>query len=58
MVEFRDIVMEDFSRRKRSLDTGQIKQFHNHDHELALPHQHKVVTDILAAYDREVAPSA
>lgn len=57
MVEFRDIVMEDFStleRIQRALDTGQIRQFHYHDHELALRHQHKVVTDILAAYDREV----
>jgi Rieske 2Fe-2S family protein len=58
MVEFRDIVMEDFStleRIQRALDTGQIKQFHYHDHELALRHQHKVVTDILADYDRSLA---
>jgi phenylpropionate dioxygenase-like ring-hydroxylating dioxygenase large terminal subunit len=58
MVEFRDIVMEDFStleRIQRALDTRQIKQFHYHDHELALRHQHKVVTDILAAWDREQA---
>jgi phenylpropionate dioxygenase-like ring-hydroxylating dioxygenase large terminal subunit len=58
MVEFRDIVMEDFStleRIQRALDTGQIRQFHYHDHELALRHQHKVVTDILAAYDQETA---
>ncbi len=58
MVEYRDIVMEDFStleRIQRALDTGQIRQFHFHDHELALRHQHKVVTDALAAYDREVA---
>jgi len=58
MVEFRDIVMEDFStleRIQRALDTGQIKQFHYHDHELALRHQHKVVTDVLADYDRELA---
>jgi hypothetical protein len=56
MVEFRDVVMEDLStleRIQRALDTGVIKQFHYHDHELALRHQHKVVTDILAAYDRE-----
>lgn len=58
MVEFRDVVMEDLStleRIQRALDTGQIKQFHYHDHELALRHQHKVVTDILAEYDREQA---
>jgi hypothetical protein len=55
MVEFRDIVMEDLStleRIQRSLDTGQIKEFHYHDHELALRHQHQVITDIIAAYDR------
>ena len=58
MVEFRDIVMEDFStleRIQRACDTGQITEFHFHDHELALRHQHKVVTDILADYDREQA---
>jgi phenylpropionate dioxygenase-like ring-hydroxylating dioxygenase large terminal subunit len=58
MVEFRDIVLEDFStleRIQRALDSGQIKQFHYHDHELSLRHQHKVVTDILADYDREQA---
>lgn len=58
MVEFRDIVMEDFStleRIQRALDTGQIRQFHYHDHELALRHQHHVVTRILAEYDREQA---
>ncbi|EJL23167.1 aromatic ring-hydroxylating dioxygenase subunit alpha [Novosphingobium sp. AP12] len=57
MVEFRDIVMEDFStleRIQRALDTGQIRQFHYHDHELALRHQHHVVTRILAEYDREL----
>ena len=36
-------------------DTGQIRHFHFHDHELALRHQHKVVSDILAAHDREQA---
>ena len=58
MVEFRDVVMEDFStleRIQRALDSGQIKQFHYHDHELALRHQHKVVTDILAEHNREQA---
>jgi phenylpropionate dioxygenase-like ring-hydroxylating dioxygenase large terminal subunit len=58
MVEFRDVVLEDFStleRIQRALDSGQIKQFHYHDHELSLRHQHKVVTDILADYDRETA---
>lgn len=58
MVEFRDVVMEDLStleRIQRALDTGQIKQFHYHDHELALRHQHHVVTKILAEYDRETA---
>lgn len=60
MVEFRDVVMEDFStleRIQRALDSGRITQFHYHDHELALRHQHKVVTDMLAAYDREQALS-
>lgn len=61
MVEFRDVVMEDLStleRIQRALDTGQITQFHYHDHELALRHQHKVVTDILANYDREQSGNA
>jgi phenylpropionate dioxygenase-like ring-hydroxylating dioxygenase large terminal subunit len=58
MVEYRDISMEDLStleRIQRSLDTGQMKEFHFHDHELALRHQHKVITDILAEHDRETA---
>lgn len=58
MVEFRDVVMEDLSTLERiqnSLNSGQIKVFHFHDHELALRHQHKVVTDILADYDQERA---
>ena len=58
MVEVRDVVMEDFStleRIQRALDSGQITQFHYHDHELALRHQHHVVTKILAGYDREQA---
>lgn len=56
MVEFRDVVMEDLStleRIQQALNSGTIRQFHYHDHELALRHQHKVVTDILVAYDRE-----
>ena len=58
MVEFRDVVMEDLStleRIQRALDSGQIKEFHFHDHELALRHQHKVVTDVLAQYERELS---
>lgn len=58
MVEFRDVVMEDLStleRIQRACDTGRISHFHFHDHELALRRQHKVVTDILADYDREQA---
>ena len=58
MVEFRDVVMEDLStleRIQRALDAGRIKEFHDHDHELALRHQHKVVSDIVAAYDRQQA---
>lgn len=61
MVEYRDVVMEDLStleRIQRALDTGQIKQFHFHDHELALRHQHKVVTEILAEYDRQQGETA
>jgi len=60
MVEFRDVVMEDLStleRIQRALDTGRIRQFHFHDHELALRHQHHVVTEILAAWDCEQAQS-
>jgi hypothetical protein len=56
MVEFRDVVMEDLStleRIQRALDAGRIKEFHYHDHELALRHQHKVVSDVVAAYDRQ-----
>jgi glycine betaine catabolism A len=48
--------MEDLStleRIQRSLDTGIIKEFHFHDHELALRHQHHVITQILADYDRD-----
>jgi Rieske 2Fe-2S family protein len=58
MVEYRDVSMEDLStleRIQRALDSGQITQFHYHDHEVALRHQHKVVTDIIADYDRELA---
>jgi phenylpropionate dioxygenase-like ring-hydroxylating dioxygenase large terminal subunit len=58
MVEFRDVVMEDLStleRIQRSLDAGRIKEFHYHDHELALRHQHKIVTEIVAAHDRQRA---
>jgi phenylpropionate dioxygenase-like ring-hydroxylating dioxygenase large terminal subunit len=55
MVEFRDVVMEDLStleRIQRALDSGQIKEFHYHDHELALRHQAKVVRDVVAEYER------
>jgi phenylpropionate dioxygenase-like ring-hydroxylating dioxygenase large terminal subunit len=61
MVEYRDIVMEDLStleRIQRALDTGQIKEFHYHDHELALRHQHKVVTDLIADYEKRQAAKA
>jgi phenylpropionate dioxygenase-like ring-hydroxylating dioxygenase large terminal subunit len=61
MVEFRDVVMEDLGtleRTQRALNSGRIKEFYFHDHELALRHQHKVVTDILADYDREQAKQA
>jgi glycine betaine catabolism A len=61
MVEFRDVVMEDLStleRIQRALDSGQIKQFHYHDHELALRHQHHVVTQTLAAWGREQETAA
>jgi glycine betaine catabolism A len=61
MVEFRDVVMEDLStleRIQRALDAGQIKQFHYHDHELALRHQHHVVTQTLAAWGREQETAA
>lgn len=61
MVEYRDIVMEDLStleRIQRAMDTGQIKEFHYHDHELALRHQHKVVTDIIKDYDQRQAAKA
>lgn len=58
MVEFRDVVMEDLStleRSQRAINSGRIKAFNFHDHELALRHQAKVVVDALAAYDREQA---
>lgn len=61
MVEYRDVSMEDLStleRIQRSLETGRIKEFHYHDHELSLRHQHKVITDILADYDRELVEKA
>lgn len=61
MVEYRDVSLEDLStleRIQRSLDSGQIKEFHYHDHELSLRHQHKVITDIIADYDREMAGKA
>jgi hypothetical protein len=50
--------MEDLStleRIQRALDSGRIKELHYHDHELALRHQYKVVSDIVAAYDRQQA---
>ena len=56
MVEFRDVVFEDLStleRIQRALDSGRIRQFHFHDHELALRHQYHVVTEILDEYDRQ-----
>jgi phenylpropionate dioxygenase-like ring-hydroxylating dioxygenase large terminal subunit len=56
MVEFRDVVMEDLStleRIQRAVDSGQIQEFHYHDHELALRHQAKVVRDVVAAWERE-----
>lgn len=61
MVEYRDVVMEDLStleRIRRALDTGQIREFHFHDHELALRHQHKVVSDVLSEYDRRQAETS
>ena len=54
MVEYRDVVMEDLSTLEsiqRGLDSGRITEFNYHDHELALRHQHKVVSEIVAAYD-------
>lgn len=56
MIEGRDVVMEDLStveRIQRALDTGRIKEFQFHDHEIALRHHHKVIRDVLAAYDEE-----
>jgi hypothetical protein len=56
MVEYRDVVIEDLStleRIQRALDAGRIEEFHFHDHELALRHQHKVVSEIVAEYDRQ-----
>ncbi|MFV8816882.1 aromatic ring-hydroxylating oxygenase subunit alpha [Haliea sp. E17] len=56
MVEFRDVVMEDLSTLEhiqRALDNGQIHQFHYHDHELALRHNHQVACDAVAAWERE-----
>jgi phenylpropionate dioxygenase-like ring-hydroxylating dioxygenase large terminal subunit len=56
MVEYRDVVIEDLSTLEhiqRALDSGRIKEFHFHDHELALRHQYKVVSEIVAEYDRQ-----
>jgi phenylpropionate dioxygenase-like ring-hydroxylating dioxygenase large terminal subunit len=56
MVEFRDVVMEDLStleRIQRAVDSGRIREFHFHDHELALRHQAKVVRDAVAAWERQ-----
>jgi hypothetical protein len=53
--------MEDLStleRIQRALDSGQIKQFHYHDHELALRHQAKVVRDVVAAWEKRPGRSA
>jgi hypothetical protein len=58
MVEFRDVVIEDLStleRIQRALDSGQIREFHYHDHELALRHQAKVVRETVGAWEREGA---
>ena len=56
MVEFRDVVMEDLStleRIQRAVDSGRIREFHYHDHELALRHQAKVVRDVVKAWEQE-----
>jgi hypothetical protein len=53
-VEFRGLVLEDLStmeRIQRALDLGKITEFHYHDHEVALRHQHHVVTEYLDRYD-------
>lgn len=55
-VEFRDLILEDLTtleRIQRALDTGQIKEFHFHDHEIALRHQHHVVSDYVRRFESE-----
>lgn len=54
LVEFRDLVLEDINtleRIQRALDSGRIKEFHYHDHEVALRHQHHVVCDYIRRYE-------
>jgi phenylpropionate dioxygenase-like ring-hydroxylating dioxygenase large terminal subunit len=57
-VEFRDLILEDLNtleRIQRAMETGKITEFHYHDHEVALRHQHHVVCERLKRYDAEQA---
>ena len=59
MVEYRDVSLEDLStleRIQRALDPGQIKEFHYHDHELALRHHWIAVASAEHATLQRVQP--
>lgn len=54
MVELRDAVLEDCNTLERiqaSLDQGLVREFHYHDHELALRHQYHVVRQWVDDYE-------
>lgn len=56
LVELRDTLLEDINtleRAQRALDAGLVREFHFHDHELALRHHYHVVRRTLA--EREEA---
>lgn len=57
-VEFRDLILEDLNtleRIQRSLDAGLLKEFHFHDHEAALRHQHHAIMAKIEEYENQGA---
>lgn len=54
MAELRDAVIEDLNTLERvqsNIDNGVIKEFHYHDHEVALRHHHAAVTNYVAEFE-------
>lgn len=55
MVELRDAVTEDLNTLERvqsNIESGVIKEFYYHDHEVALRHHHAAVARYVAAFER------